>query len=717
MASQEVIHKDIHYSKYVFTTEIMEKKLPRSAFLRLKELIEKGGTLDASTADVVAFGMKEWAASLGATCFTHWFQPISARTARKYDCFLNVKHQCSKQHLSHLISEFTGKQLIQGESDGSSFPNGGLRNTFQARGYSAWDYNSPVFVIEEEFGGVLYIPAVFCSIFGLSLDSKTPLMRSERALDETITRCIDVIHTVYTGTDFPEEISVAETVGLEQEMFIIDSEIAKQREDIISTGRTLVGRVPPRSQQLKDHYWGVMPQRIISCLEEVKERMWELGIPITTIHNEVAPAQYEVAPVFERGSVAVDHNIIFMEQTQAIAHKHGLHVMFHEKPFDGVNGSGKHLNWALFSNGQNLMTFGTGEYERIRFLFLASAVLKACDEHYELLRAASLSPGNSHRLGGYEAPTPFISVFVGERLERCIDEMLRDEASLECSPLLVSFGTENLPSFARDQSDRNRTSPFAFIGNRFEFRAVGSSQNPSWPLTVINTIVAAAARDMINEVEVLNRKGASGKEAIEFVIKETLKNHNKIIYNGDCYSEEYKGEMSKRGYEALENMSEVLDRMLQIRNIDVFEKLNVMSKQETAARIAIWEEFFVETILIEAETLAELTERKFAACTLKNASKEANALYVVKGDSDSVFKERINSMVVLSEEMLCQTQRLKEFIDKTKTLKENTLKFCEENIVPSMAILRKIVDRAEGMIDKDVWNFPCYEDLWNKHCL
>ncbi|ELP84848.1 glutamine synthetase, putative [Entamoeba invadens IP1] len=715
MATTELLHKDPSYSKYVFTNEMMEKKLPRSAYLKLQMLFENGGTLDPSTADVIAFGMKEWAEELGATCFTHWFQPLSSSTARKYDSFLSVKHQCSRQHISQLLSEFTGKQLIQGEPDGSSFPNGGLRNTSQARGYSAWDYNSSVFVIKDEFGGVLYIPAVFCSIFGLSLDTKTPLLRSEKAVDETVSNFLDMMAMLYDTPKKTPEQHVSVTVGLEQEMFMIDEKIAKKREDLMETGKTLVGRLPSKAQQMKDHYWGVMPQRIVDCLSEVKKSMWELGIPITTIHNEVAPAQYEVAPIFEKGSIASDHNTIFMEQLEAIAKKHGLKVLFHEKPFKGVNGSGKHLNWALFCDGQNLMSFKSSEAERITFLFLTSALLKAVDDHYDLVRAATLTPGNIDRLGGFEAPPSFVSMFIGERLERCIDDMLRDEAALDCSPLLVSFGIETLPSFTRDQSDRNRTSPFAFIGNRFEFRAVGSSQNPAWPMTVINTIFATAVNEMMNQVKALNKSGSLGREAIERVIKDTLKNHNKIVYNGDCYSEEYEAEMTKRGFKSLNNTSDVLREMLQVRNIDVFENMNVMSKQETAARVAIYEEHFVETILLEAKLLCELVRRKFAPETLQMAAKISKEIETVKCEMPA-FKLVVRDLTATANEMLAQSQRLNDEIDKIEIAFEGRLLLCEKIVFPLTKTIRTYVDHAENLVDKETWNFPSYEEIWEEHC-
>ncbi|BFU19907.1 glutamine synthetase, putative [Entamoeba histolytica HM-1:IMSS-B] len=718
MATEELIHKDQTFSKYVFTHEVMEKRIPRSSFLKLKNLFENGGSLDQETADVIAFGMKEWAEELGASCFAHWFQPLSQTTARKYDSFLSVKHQCSRQHISHLLSEFTGKQLIQGEPDGSSFPNGGLRNTSQARGYSAWDYNSPVFIIKDEFGGVLYIPAVFCSIFGLSLDTKTPLLRSEKAIDETVTNCINMLQLIYQVPRKNEEQRVSVTVGLEQEFFLIDENLARKREDIMQVGKTLSGRLPARNQQFKDHYWGVMPKRVIDCLAEVKKSMWELGIPVTTIHNEVAPAQYEMAPIFERGSIASDHNMICMERIEAIAQKHGLKVLFNEKPFEGVNGSGKHLNWALFSNGQNLMDFGNSEYERIRFLFLTSALLKAVDEHYDLVRSATITPGNIDRLGGFEAPPSFISVFVGEKLERCIDDMLRDEDDLECSPLLVNFGVETLPSFIRDQSDRNRTSPFAFIGNRFEFRAVGSSQNPAWPMTVINTIFAVAVEEMTEQVKSLNKSGINGRDAVEKVIKETFKQHNRIIYNGDCYSDDYKTEMQRRGFKPLETTSDILKEVLQVRNINTFEKLNILSKQETAARVAIWEDVFVETLAMHAKLLIEITQRKFAPTTLKEAAKEAKELKLLKkgDDNGSVFNERINTIFGLAEGMLKQSCKLAEEVKTLETMLEGRLSYCESHILSSTHALRRMIDNAECLVDEETWNYPSYEQLWNSHC-
>ena len=367
----------------------MEKRLPPSTFKTIKNLLAHGGSLTESEADVVAFGMKEWAEELGAVCFAHWFQPLTSKSAKKFDCFLNIRGGGSS-HASHLLSEFSGKQLIKGEGDGSSFPNGGLRQTCKARGYTAWDYTSPVFVVKDQLGGCLYIPAVFCSIFGLSLDAKTPLLRSERALNATVGRAL-----AYFGGS---KGGIKCTIGLEQEMFIIDKTVYEKRPDLMMCGRTLIGKRPARTQQMKDHYWGQMPQRVLNCLDEVRECMWKLGVPVTTIHNEVAPAQYEVAPLFEQAGVACDHNILMMEEIQRIAKRHDLEVLYHEKPFLDVNGSGKHVNWGLFSGTENLLTHGDNDEKRRRFCFFIAAVVRAVDTHADLLRAAVVTPGNYHRL-------------------------------------------------------------------------------------------------------------------------------------------------------------------------------------------------------------------------------------------------------------------------------------------------------------------------------
>ncbi|EDR26482.1 glutamine synthetase, putative [Entamoeba dispar SAW760] len=687
------------YGIYVFNESSMEKRLPPSTFKTIKKLLINGGSLTESEADVVAFGMKEWAEELGAVCFAHWFQPLTSKSAKKFDCFLNIKNRISS-HASHLMSEFSGKQLIKGEPDGSSFPNGGLRQTYQARGYTAWDYTSPVFVVKDQLGGCLYIPAVFCSIFGLSLDAKTPLLRSERALSSSVEKSLKYLG----GSKGPIKC----TIGLEQEMFIIDRDIYQHRPDLITCGRTLIGKRPSRTQQMKDHYWGIMPQRILNCLDDIRDEMWKLGVPVCTIHNEVAPAQYEIAPIFEQAGIACDHNILLMEETQRIAKRHNLEVIFHEKPFLDVNGSGKHVNWSIFSGDEGLLIPGETEDQRRRFCFFLAAVIQGVDNHADVLRASVLTAGNTHRLGGFEAPPGIISIFLGDVIQTLIDSITNNTNETIEKKTLIDFHLEMLPKITRDQSDRNRTSPFAFIGNRFEFRAVGSEQNAAWPITVLNTIVAESIEYMVNQIEKKILDGKIEKNAVDEVIKETIILHKKIVYNEDCYDNKYRKIMENNGIIEIKSMDMALDALSKSK--EMFKNTTVLSEEEVNARVSILGEAYVTTSLIDINQLLDMVDREIIPTVMDVLANEKKQAQII---ASSFINKRIENMLECFNKMLFFVDLLKEKRDKII----NSSCIVEANeAMNTINDVRFYIDKLEGLIPQKQWPYPSYETLWNTHC-
>ncbi|KAL7712120.1 Glutamine synthetase [Entamoeba marina] len=610
---------------------------------------------------------------------------------------MNVRDGLSSN--SHLLSEFSGKQLIQGEPDGSSFPSGGLRTTHKARGYTAWDYTSPVFVVCDQLGGCLHIPAVFCSIFGLSLDAKTPLLRSQRSLCKSLETALQLF-----GTKGKAQCAI----GLEQELFLIDKELFNKRPDLVSCGRTLIGKQPPRTQQMKDHYWGSMPKRVLDCMDEIRQKMWWLGVPISTIHNEVAPAQYEIAPIYEEAGIACDHNILLMELIVQIAKKHNLEALFHEKPFSGVNGSGKHANWGLFCGDEGLLVPGETKESRRRFLFLIAAVLKGVDSHSDVLRAAVMTLGNSERLGGYEAPPAVISVFLGDLLQSLIDALRNESEDVVVEKSIVDFHLEKLPIIIQDKSDRNRTSPFAFVGNRFEFRSVGSQQNSAWPVAVLNTIVAEAITEMTNSVKNKIESGIEKIEAIESVVKEVIIEHQRIVYNEDCYEERYRTLMEERGVFEVKSMQQALE-CLENSN-DLFINTNVLSKEELKARIVVLTELYISGILMEAHQLVDMVEGEIVPVVLEHCSIQKKQTEYINNEA---AKKKVDDMLTTFEKLLESMENCKIQIEQI----EATLKIEDAELIgPKMQELRKHVDYFEQFIPRNKWPFPSYEEIWNAHC-
>ncbi|KAH3763408.1 glutamine synthetase [Pelomyxa schiedti] len=741
------------FSYFVFDDSAMETHLPATVYSKIRELQVKGGSMDPDLAESVAYGMKEWAIEKGASCFTHWFHPLTEKTARKYDSFMTPKRHVGYACDAYHITQFTGKQLLQGEPDGSSFPSGGLRKTSEARGYTAWDCTSPAFVVSDELGGCLYIPAVFCSIFGLSMDSKTPLLKSERAISAAVMRVLKLIQSALEdvpSAPLPSDIYC--TIGVEQEMFIIDRNLYNRRPDLITSGRTLIGRLGPKGQQLADHYWGQVPRRVLEALHEVQERLWSLGYPVTTVHNEVAPAQFEMAPIFERASVASDHNMIMMEMLRKVCEKHDLSVLFHEKPFSKVNGSGKHTNWSLATDsGENLLAPGNDPSHNTQFLFIFSAFLRAVYLHSDVLRAYVSVPGNEFRLGGMEAPPAIISVFIGQHLEQITRDFVNPSSDSASSslPTLLDLGLATLPRLHQDKSDRNRTSPLAFTGNRFEFRAVGSSQNCAGPITAINAIVTESLLHMADEVDKHVSSGINKKMALLHVIRATLSESLPIIYNGDCYEKEYVEDMAKkRGIPNIPSPVEALRLWTSPKNKTLFSNLNIMGPAEVEARGHVWIEHFSKVKSIEASCILDMAQRMILPSALnyqktvcKSTLLAHNTLSVLKGDTkvlpntmeqtwDSgeintpLPREAIHAQhqqIGMCLKLNCAVESLCASIQSLQTVLSNAERLEDEveraqafysSVGPAMLELRGQCDNIEGIVDHALWPIPTYSEIF-----
>src|SRR6056297_2427172 len=583
------------FGEYTLTLEDLRERLPKIVWQELKKTVEEGQQLDLSVADAAALAMKEWAIEKGATHFTHWFQPLTGATAEKHDSFITPNQG------GGAVFEFSGKDLIQGEPDASSFPSGGLRATFEARGYTAWDPTSPVFLIENQNGKYLCIPTAFASWTGEALDHKTPLLRSIETLDEQTKRALSLFGV--------ESKRVTSTAGCEQEYFLIDQEFFYRRPDLMTAGRTLVGAKPPRGQALDDHYFGSIQERVLSFMLDAEKELYKLGIPVKTRHNEVAPGQFEIAPIFETCNIAADHQQLMMITLKRVARNYGMECLLHEKPFDGLNGSGKHLNWSMSTNtGMNLLEPGDNPHDNMQFLFFFTAVLKAVYEHQDLLRISIAHAGNDHRLGANEAPPAIISAYIGDQLEDVINQLLNGGLKESKQSGLLGLGTPVLPSLPKHAGDRNRTSPFAFTGNKFEFRAVGSSQSISFPIVVLNTIVAEAIGDLCTELEGKVDDGDSFEEALGSVIRTSLDDSQDIVFNGDGYSQEWEDEAEKRGLLNLPTTMDPLPKLTDQKNIDLFEKHNVLSKREIHSRQEIWAEQYLTTLNIEADTTESMAK-------------------------------------------------------------------------------------------------------------
>jgi glutamine synthetase len=685
----------------VFNEATMVERLPKKTYAALKKTIENGEDLDPNVAEVVANAMKDWAIERGATHYTHWFQPLTGITAEKHDSFINPTSD------GKIMMEFSGKELIKGEPDASSFPSGGLRATFEARGYTAWDCTSPAFLREDAAGVTLCIPTAFCSYTGEALDMKTPLLRSMEAISTQATRVLKLFgHNVK---------KVSPSVGPEQEYFLVDKAKYLQRDDLIFTGRTLFGTMPPKGQELDDHYFGSIKERVASFMKELNIELWKMGVTAKTQHNEVAPAQHELAPIYATANIATDHNQLVMECMKKVANRHGLTCLLHEKPFAGVNGSGKHDNWSLVTDtGKNLLDPGKTPHENVQFLLFLSAVLKAVDIHSDLLRVSAANPGNDHRLGANEAPPAIISVFLGEQLEDVINQLIETgTATSSKAGGKMNVGVQTIPEFMKDATDRNRTSPFAFTGNKFEFRMVASSMSIATANTVLNTIVADVLNEMAEELE----KAADFDLALHDLIKKTLTEHKRIVFNGNGYSEDWVKEAEKRGLPNIKSMVEAIPALVTDKAVKMFEKHHVLSAVELHSRAEIMYEAYAKAINIEAKTMISMAQSKYIPSVINYTKQLADAVNSIKAacpDCDvtvqsSMLKE-VSALLVKAQAAVKSLQAVNDKANSIEDIPEMS-KFFRTEVVPAMAVLRAPIDALEVLVAKELWPVPTYGDL------
>mgnify|MGYP003369524943 FL=1 len=691
------------FGKNVFNDSVMRERLPKSVYKKLKKTIEDGTELDPSIADVVAHAMKDWAIERGATHFSHWFQPLTGITAEKHDSFISVPGSDGR-----VIMEFSGKELIKGEPDASSFPSGGLRSTFEARGYTTWDCTSPAFLREDTWGVTLYIPTAFCSYRGEALDKKTPLLRSMQAINEQALRIIRLFGNTTSKRVIPY-------VGPEQEYFLVDKEKYLQRKDLIYAGRTLFGAMPPKGQEMDDHYFGSIRPRVGAFMKEVNEEMWRLGVTAKTQHNEAAPAQHELAPIYTQVNVAVDHNQMMMEALKRIAGHHGLTCLLHEKPFAGVNGSGKHNNWSISTDdGINLLNPGDTPHDNIQFLLVLACIIKAVDVHADLLRESTAVPGNDHRLGAAEAPPAIISIFLGEQLEDVVDQLCRTGLATHTKHGdLLRTGVATLPDFVKDATDRNRTSPFAFTGNKFEFRMVGSSDSVSSPNVVLNTIVAEAFKEAADQLE----QAEDFDTAVHDMIKTLLSEHRRIIFSGNGYSQEWVEEAERRGLPNLKIGIDSVDSLITDKAIRLFESFGVYTKAELESRAEIEYESYAKTINIEAKTMIDMAGKQIIPAVIRYTTNLAASLGAVQSacpEADcSTQKELLLETSDLLADMKTALAALTDAIGKAAAVvnnKERAYAY-HDLVTTAMENLRRPADRLEMIVDKELWPLPSYGDL------
>ncbi|MGI6009888.1 MAG: glutamine synthetase III [Ruminococcus sp.] len=690
------------FGENVFNDTAMQERLPKKVYKELKQAIEEGKALDPETADVIAHEMKEWAIEKGATHYTHWFQPLTGTTAEKHDSFISAPMSNGK-----VLMSFSGKELIKGEPDASSFPSGGLRATFEARGYTAWDCTSPAFVRQDAAGATLCIPTAFCSYTGEALDQKTPLLRSMEAINVQALRLIRLFGNTTSKRVTP-------SVGPEQEYFLVDAEKFRQRKDLVYTGRTLFGAPPAKGQELDDHYFGTIRQRIAAFMKDVNEELWKLGVTSKTQHNEVAPAQHELAPIYAPANVAVDHNQIIMQTLKRIASQHGMKCLLHEKPFEGVNGSGKHNNWSLTTDdGINLLDPGKTPHENIQFLLVLTCILKAVDIHADLLRESASDVGNDHRLGGHEAPPAVISVFLGEQLEDVMEQLISTgEATHSIKGGKLRTGVRTLPDLAKDATDRNRTSPFAFTGNKFEFRMVGSRDSVAPANTVINTIVAEAFKEACDEIE----KSDNFAEAVHDLIKKYASEHYRIVFNGNGYSEAWIEEAKRRGLPHIRSMVEAIPALVTDKAIKLFGEFGVFTEAELRSRAEIQYEAYAKTINIEVKAMINIASKQIIPAVIQYTKSLADSINSVKAACDadiSVQEELLKETSSLLREAKTALTNLSEIEKEAMVMEEGAKRanFYHDKAVPAMAALRKPIDELEMIVDKSVWPMPSYGDL------
>ena len=689
------------FGEDVFNDTVMQERLPKKVYKDLKKTIEEGKELDLATADVIAHEMKEWAIEKGATHYTHWFQPLTGVTAEKHDSFISAPLPNGK-----VLMSFSGKELIKGEPDASSFPSGGLRATFEARGYTAWDCTSPAFVRHDAAGATLCIPTAFCSYKGEALDQKTPLLRSMQAINEQSLRLLRLFGNTTSK-------KVTPSVGPEQEYFLVDADKFLQRKDLIYTGRTLFGAMPPKGQELDDHYFGTIRQRIAGFMKDVNEELWKVGVTSKTQHNEVAPAQHELAPIYAECNVALDHNHIVMQTLKRVACQHGMKCLLHEKPFAGVNGSGKHDNWSLTTDdGKNLLEPGKTPHENIQFLLVLTCILKAVDTHADLLRESAADPGNDHRLGANEAPPAIISVFLGEQLGDVLEQLISTgEATHSLKGGKLQTGVDTLPDLAKDATDRNRTSPFAFTGNKFEFRMVGSRDSIAGPNVVLNTIVAEAFSEACDVLE----KADNFDEAVHDLIKKYATEHQRVVFDGNGYSDAWVEEAERRGLPNIRSMVEAIPALTTDKAINMFEKFKVFTKAELESRAEIKFESYAKAINIEARTMIDMATKQIIPAVIKYTKELADTINAVKaaGADVSVQSELLTEISALLVESKSALKALTEVTEKAAEMEEGEeqARYYHFTVVQAMAALRSPVDKLEMIVDKEAWPMPSYGDL------
>ena len=683
------------YGKYVFNEHVMKERLPSATYKSLKATLEKGQPLDIEVANVVASVMKRWAMEMGATHYTHWFQPLTGITSEKHDGFVSPMKDGTA------IMEFNGKELVKGEPDASSFPNGGLRATCEARGYTAWDPTSYAFVKD----GVLCIPTAFCSYNGEALDKKTPLLRSMSALSAQACRILKLF-----GKDVDH---VSTTVGAEQEYFLVRKEDYEARQDLILTGRTLFGAMPAKGQELEEHYFGTLRPIVSEYMEDLDNQLWELGIPAKTKHNEVAPCQHELAPIFDTTNIAVDHNLLTMEMMKKVAEKHGLYCLLAEKPFEGVNGSGKHNNWSMTANGVNLLDPGDTPMENLQFLIFLAAVIKAVDQYQDLLRASVASPGNDHRLGANEAPPAIISMFVGDDLAAVLDAISNDAEYADPGRQRIDLGVDVLPKFKKDNTDRNRTSPFAFTGNKFEFRMPGSSMNLADANTVLNTAVAKELKGYADELECAD----DFEKALVALVKRTLHDHKRIIFNGNGYSDEWEVEAEKRGLFNLKTTVDAAPAMTSEKNIALFEEMGVLSRVEVMSRYEVIIEHYAKVLHIEAMTMLEMANKQLIPAATAYMSDVASAAAAKMAVNEKLSCKAENKVL---EKLSAATDAMSDAVDALDAALESAesetdslekAKAYRDKVLPAMADLRTAADAAEVVCGEDYWPLPSYSKM------
>ncbi|MDD3368010.1 MAG: glutamine synthetase III [Lachnospiraceae bacterium] len=697
----EVTNVEEIFGKNVFSLGKMKERLPKDVYKEVRKVMDQGGELSMAAANVVAKAMKDWAVENGATHFTHWFQPLTGITAEKHDAFVTHPDETGK-----MLTEFSGKELIKGEPDASSFPSGGLRATFEARGYTAWDITSPAFLKESACGVILCIPTAFCSYKGEALDKKTPLLRSMEALSEQAVRIVRLFGNT-TAT------KVTASVGPEQEYFLVDKDLYMKRTDLMFAGRTLFGAPAPKGQEMEDHYFGVIKERVGAYMKDLNEELWKLGVTAKTQHNEVAPAQHELAPIYESANIAVDHNQLVMETMKRVAAHHNMRCLLHEKPYAGVNGSGKHDNWSITTdNGVNLLEPGDTPNENVQFLLVLACILKAVDKHADLLRQSASDVGNDHRLGANEAPPAIISVFLGEQLEDVVKQLVETgiaATAKEGGKLLT--GVSTLPDLTKDATDRNRTSPFAFTGNKFEFRMVGSADSIASPNTTLNAIVAEAFCEAANELE----KADDFDMAVHDLIKKYLTEHQRIIFNGNGYAEEWVAEAERRGLPNIKSMIEAAGTLTTDKAVALFEKFGIFTKTELESREEVLYETYAKTINIEALTMIDMASKQIIPAVMKYTKSLADTVVAVTaaGADATVQKETLKVVSAKLTEMKTALDKLQKAEDAAAAITEGKAQAFayKDTVKEAMDELRAPADELEMLVDKAAWPFPTYGEL------